>query len=692
MSSHPIQNFRRRRARALLALASAGFASAALAASASAAPATGEVVLSLKAGGERSLLSQGVRVSFDGKPGAATSAAGKAGKGKAAQTVKSPVTSLTIGDPAAVTTAGKLTLSLGKRKAVLSKVVFQVWGKSTTVSAKLGKRQLAVFRAQGAATIGSTAVSLDKASLKLTSTAAQALKGKLGLEALSSGRVGTLRLDAKLTTVPATPLVPIVNPPKSPQPDPYPYAAECPVPSVEGDPGFGTPPGTVDGIAAAPIFDSGVSQEVTGTAIDWGFLANFRNYVLNIDKVKAPGSLQPLDGATASAAGPGMAAPGAFFGFPVSTGTYEPGSEPNHADDKLVADSAGTVLFCKSGHGFNIVIKNPTVTIDGENSRITADVGANMNGTWYPFQRVDIATLDLTGAEPTISDGGNTIVWEDIPATMTADGATALGIYEEGDALDPITVSTSLNRPLLTACGIDAGIGTPPAVDFTLAGLPTLSDPVTGSGGTINWGFRRSTRNTVVGGAGTEGPFQLLGGASEGFPGNMGGSANEFPPAPNGGLGKFFRFPISSYEYEEGEVADPNDDRLIATSDATVGFCNVKFGSFGIAISKPTLVIDGGNSRIVANAYSYRAGLGWIGGRVDLVDLDTAAVDAVADSGNVSWGEVNEDNDPLENGIPVLLSAAAGLQTEAFSLASLTKDSTKTGGFDLVAAQIVVAD
>jgi hypothetical protein len=489
-------------------------------------------------------------------------------------------------------------------------------------------------------------------------------------------------------------------------PEPYPYETQCAVPAVPGGPGFGDPPGTIDGIAAAPTFNSGTSQPVTGTELDWGFKQSFRSYVL---AVPPAGTLQPLDGASASAAGLGMVAADAYFGFPTAAGTYEPGTEPDHSDDKLVVDGTGTVLFCKPGHGFNVVLKNPTVTIDGENSRITADVGANYNGVWYPFQRTDIAELDLSAVAPKFTAGGNTVVWDDIPATLTEDGEIATGgIYAEGDALDPITVKTSLDRPLLTQCALAAGtVPTPPAVDFTLAPLPTLASPVVRSGenlGTINWGFRRSTRSTTVSGADpAANAFQLLGGATESFPGNMGGSANAYPPTASAGLGKFFRFPVSSYSYEAG-TSDPGDDRLIATSDATVGFCNVKFGGFALVISKPTLVIDGGESRLIANAYSYAgpfgagAAKGWIGGRVDVVELNTSAVDAVAGSGAVSWGEINGDNDPLENGIPIEFGTSpdVGLRTEAFSIASLTEASTKEdatkvgGGFDPVAAQIVL--
>ncbi len=458
-------------------------------------------------------------------------------------------------------------------------------------------------------------------------------------------------------------------------PEPYPYASQCPVAPVTGGGGFGDAPGKVDGIAAEPVFAPGTSQEVTGTATDWGFKSAFRNYVLNID-AGPNDSLQALSPATASAVGPGMASPTAYFGFPTDEGTYERGSEADHSDDKLVVESAGTVIFCKPKHGFSIVLRNPTVTIDGEDSRITADVGINLNGEWYPFQRADIADLDLSTVEPTITDSGNTLVWANVPAKMSADGATAFGdLYAAGTVLDTITVKTSLNRPLLAQCGIVAGNPAPePVVDFGLEPLPVLNSPVTGSGGTINWGFRRAFRSTVK----TNGTFALLGGATESYPGNMGGAAGA-PPV--GGDGKFFRFPIDRYSYDAG-AAGGGDDRLIATSEASVGFCNSTHG-YAALISKVTLVIDGADSRIIANVYSFQKDKGWVGGRVDVVDLNSTGIDAVAGSGTVSWGEVLGNETPLSVGIP----AVGGFLTEALKLAAMAKGGA-TGTFDPVAAQI----
>jgi Htaa len=690
MIAHPTLS-RRAAGAALIAFAVLALATTLLTGTASATPGSGEVVLSFKSDAKGSLSKQGVKVTSSAKA-AKTGSAKRAGA--QAQVVSLAVSQLNLGAAAKLQTKGGLTLSAKGRTASLSNVALQVGAKSTAIAAKLEGQQLVFFRAKGKSQTDASSVKLNGAALSLTSAGAKALREALGLDSLAADKVGTAAVDAALLVTVARPSEPTpapqpqpphgtgaLPPDEGPAPVPYPFAAQCPVATVAGNPGFGDVPGEVSGILPSPTFNPGTAQSVTGSSIEWGFKDSFRSYVGNVPPA---GSMLGLDGAVATPNGPSMALPGSFFDFPVDGGTYESGTAADHSDDKLVVNGSGTALFCKAGHGFSVALKNPTLVIDGANSRIVADVGVNQNGTWFGFQRADFAELDLSGVEPVLSDGGNTLVWEDIPAILSADGDLASGLYPAGETLEPISVRTTLQRPLLTQCSIDAGVGTPPAVDFTKAALPTLSNPVSGTSGTINWGFRRATRNTVTLPTPGGGSFQLLGGATESYPGNMGGGNSA---APTGGLGKFFRFPIASYEYEEGEAANPNDDRLIATSNATVGFCIPNAGSFGLVISKPTLVIDGTNSRLVANAYSYAApSKGWIGGRVDLVDLDTSAVGAVSTSGTVSWGEVNANETPLTSGIPV----DGGLKTEALSLTGLTVAGTASGGFDPVAAQIAL--
>ena len=68
---------------------------------------------------------------------------------------------------------------------------------------------------------------------------------------------------------------------------------------------------------------------------------------------------------------------------------------------------------------------------------------SNYFQTEYPSQRVDYASLNLTGITPTYTNGGNTITWSNVPATVTADGETAFPQYAAGTALDPVTISVN---------------------------------------------------------------------------------------------------------------------------------------------------------------------------------------------------------------------------------------------------------
>lgn len=609
------------------------------------------------------------------------------GKGKATRS-SLRVVRLNLGKLARARTAGAVTVLRGKRRVAIHGLVFKLRAKRTLVAGKVGGKRLNVFRAHGKRLDLANTVALRKAKLFLTPAGAKALAPRLGIKRLKPGLLGRLDLNALQRGI-VEPPQPVPPQPVPPKPDPYPFAAQCPVGAVKG-PTFSEPPTPVPPPTPNPVLGE-LAQDVVGTTIEWGFMQSFRNYVLN---VPPQGSLQTLDGATASASGPAMAAPHAHFGFPVGSGAYEHSGTPDRAYDRLIANAGGTVLFCKPGHGFAYAIRNPTVVIDAKASRLVAEVGTNQHGVWHDFQRTDIADLDMNGADITVEDGGNTVVWSGVTPVLTPEGEAALGaIYEAGEPLDKLTVRTSLNRPLLADCGVDSGIGAPTSVDFTLDPLPTLDEPVVGDGegepvGTINWGFRASTRATV---AAPGGKFLTYGGATEGFPGNMGGNSKK-PVSEGGGVGKFFRFPISSYEYEAG-TADPADDRLIARSDATVALCKpqTSSGNYGVILAKPTLIIDGKNSRLVANAYGFAGpfmggpAAGWAGGRVELVDLDPSGVEAVTDSGTVTWGDVTADLVPLEDGIPV----AGALKTEALSPANLTVE--KTGdGWDPVAVQITL--
>ncbi|WP_411112721.1 HtaA domain-containing protein [Streptomyces sp. 029-5] len=178
--------------------------------------------------------------------------------------------------------------------------------------------------------------------------------------------------------------------------------------------------------------------------LDWGLKESFRRYVTGI----AAGTITPADGATqATGNGP--------FTFTNGTGSYDP------ATHNVATDFDGSVLFSSTAHGFEIKVADVKLVTAGTGGAIEADV--TLNGATQ--QDIELASIDLTGIRPETT--GTRMVFKDIPATLTADGAKAFnGMYAEGTALDKATL----------AVGYETGGGTsspPPSPSPS----PTESEP-----------------------------------------------------------------------------------------------------------------------------------------------------------------------------------------------------------------------
>ena len=310
-------------------------------------------MLSLTAkGGENSLLAHGVKVTYSakaGKTGATKSASaahqghGKS-KGGSPRSVSLPVADLELLGATTIRTTGALRLTVGKRRATLREVTIQNAGEQTAVSAKLGKRRLVFFRAQGAAEVGKSSATLSKAPLTLTGKGAEALGQGLGLGDLSAGRQGTISFNAILPLAEG----PAPAGPKTEQPTPIldPYLAQCDLDVTE------KLTGTVAAPAGAPTLSSPV--DTTGGRIDWGFSGNFRYYVVEI----SGGALVPI--APAEVLNPPLPAPQiGSFRFPAGSGQYAIGTTADSSDDQVVIDGTGEVVLCNSPHNFRIVLFQP---------------------------------------------------------------------------------------------------------------------------------------------------------------------------------------------------------------------------------------------------------------------------------------------------------------------------------------------
>lgn len=366
---------------------------------------------------------------------AITVSSGKAGKvsavrpatvtkriGKKGARVAGSVSSATYDSTVAASVAGGIRFSSGKRRITITGISVSVYKSRVVVSGKLGGKRVNVFNATGRPEIDAAkgTASLLGGKLAFTRAAAAKVRKSLKLKKAPRGRIGGLYVQFKTTFFDQ-------------------YYEQC---GVEAD------SRSVDSWpagSALPVLNGAVATS-SPTSIEWGLKASFRGYIFGTMAAagKSDKALQALDGA--ARANPPMS-PTRGFSFPVSGGQYAANSPESSSDDQAVVNGTGTALFCNTEHHFWASITDPTIVIDGANSRIVATVSQNINGNgmfgtvgpWQTPQRVDLAVLDLSAVTPT-SGAGGTVTYTNVPVSMSA-GAAPFATYLAGTALDPITVT-----------------------------------------------------------------------------------------------------------------------------------------------------------------------------------------------------------------------------------------------------------
>ncbi|WP_267245295.1 HtaA domain-containing protein [Streptomyces sp. PR69] len=353
-----------------------------------------------------------------------------------------------------------------------------------------------------------------------------------------------------------------------------------------------------DSVAAPAAAAPGAPPvELTDGTLEWGFKQSFRAYVTGM----AHGEITAADGAT-QAPGNGP------FTFTDGTGVYDMGT---HATD---TDFKGSVLFASKAHGFEIKIADVKVLTQGKGGSIQADV--TLNGETQ--DDIDLARLDLTNVRPGQGDGG-AMVFQDIPSTLTADGAKAFnGMYKEGDALDPATLSvkaagggkptppspsptTSAPTQKPTVEPTPTATATGPGTTGNPSGKPTgnptttpgdkpsttaAADPGAIVGGTLDWGVKKSFRSYVTGPF-AHGKVELSGGAT--------------------GSGDGYRFPGGKGSF------DADAKTLVASFDGGVRFLgHEKNGEYALDLSFSGFEIEvrGTGGTLVADVVTKDRGTG----------------------------------------------------------------------------------
>lgn len=248
------------------------------------------------------------------------------------------------------------------------------------------------------------------------------------------------------------------------------------------------------------------ARTVAGGRLDWAVKSSFQSYVTG---PVARGSWNLTGGAATVGAG--------RFRFHSAAGSYDPDS------GALTAGFSGGVHF--TGHRkpdgsyeLDLTISRPEVVISGGRGTLYADMTSKEKGTGRvtTSSRVPLASLGVGGLDT--RGGGSPIALDNLPATLTSQGASAFaGYYSAGTPLDPVSLSADVRAP-----------GTP--------GDDASGDPKSGSGdgekqdgkdgkaaggdgaivdAALDWGVRRTFREYVTG-AIARGRWQLTDGAQDG--------------------------------------------------------------------------------------------------------------------------------------------------------------------------------
>jgi hypothetical protein len=177
------------------------------------------------------------------------------------------------------------------------------------------------------------------------------------------------------------------------------------------------------------VLDIDAASELQCTVSDaslmWGFKESFRAYI---------------DGSIAN--GEWTTEGDVSYATPVFT--WSGGTGGADADEALDVQFSGSVRFTGHGGVLDTTIANPRVVVDGDSAVLLLDIhGTTQAGDAVEQLGVEFAELDLAGA--TRTQDGDELTLADVPAVLTAAGAAAFGTYPEGEALDTLTITATVD-------------------------------------------------------------------------------------------------------------------------------------------------------------------------------------------------------------------------------------------------------
>ncbi|MFF9121842.1 HtaA domain-containing protein [Streptomyces sp. NPDC014889] len=320
------------------------------------------------------------------------------------------------------------------------------------------------------------------------------------------------------------------------------------------------------------------SRTVQGGRLDWGIKSSFQSYVTG---PVAKGSFFLTGGAATVG--------GSSFRFHSATGSYD------GATGAFRASFSGGVRFvghqkANGGYQLDLTLSRPTVSVNGSTGTLYVDVvsKAKDTGRVTTSAQVPFATLSLGGID--MRGGGDAVVLNNLPATLTPQGARSFaGYYTAGTPLDAVSLAADV-RPAAKAAAPSPTPTPTTSVKKKATSHQALVD------GAVDWGVRRTFREYVTGDI-ARGKWTLTDGAQDG--------------------GALFRFPAGRGTYDKGA--------LDATFKGTVRFTGAH--GLDLELSAVRVTVAKGTGTLYADVTSDRL----TGRKVPLVTF--AAKDLTARDG-----------------------------------------------------------
>ncbi|MDH6216577.1 HtaA domain-containing protein [Streptomyces pseudovenezuelae] len=258
------------------------------------------------------------------------------------------------------------------------------------------------------------------------------------------------------------------------------------------------------------------SRTVQGGRLDWGIKSSFQSYVTG-----------PIAKGSYSLTGGAATVGSSQFRFPSATGTYD------GSTGAFNASYAGGVHFVghKEANGnyqLDLTLSRPTVRISGATGTLYLDVVSKAKGTGAvtTSSQVPFASLSLGGIN--MKGGGTSVVLNNLPATLTTQGAKSFaGYYTAGTSLDPVSLTADIKAAAKATSSPSPTKSAAKKEKKKSAAGDAIQD------GAADWGVRRTFREYVTGDI-ARGKWTLSDGAEDG--------------------GALFRFPKGEGTYEKGEL------------------------------------------------------------------------------------------------------------------------------------------